>query len=172
MRLHTLKEVIRETMSSTTISEVIILIAATLLAGSFASYLISYSGIIQNNVATSIDIVRQQMNIRVKIMYATISEGCYIIYVKNIGYLPIYNSSFNSIDLYIGPYRRATLYKYSPTGGTGYFNIVDSDGDGVWEVGETAVLKACNAFISEPLYEVRVYVSGGVGDSYLFTPPP
>jgi len=164
-------------MSSVTISEVIILIAATLLAGSFAAYLVFYGNIIQNNVATSIDTVRHQMNIRVKIVYATInkSENCYIIYVKNAGYLPIHNSSFSSIDLYVGPYRRATLYRYNQTLDVGYFTIADSDGDGVWEVGETAVLKAryeVSTFSEEPLYEAKIYISNGIGDSYLFTPPP
>lgn len=164
-------------MSSVTISEVIILIAATLLASSFATYLVFYSNIIQNNIATSIGAVRQQMNIRVKIVYATIneSERCFIIYVKNVGYLPIHNSSFSFIDLYVGPYRRATLYRYDPNGGVGYFSIVDSDGDGVWEVGETAVLKAYyeeGTSTEEPLYEAKIYISNGIGDSYLFTPPP
>jgi len=164
-------------MSSVTISEVIILIAATLLAGSFAAYLVFYGNIIQNNVAISIDTIRQQMNIRVKIVYATIneSEKCYVIYVKNVGYLPIHNSTFSSIDLYVGPYRRATLYRYNPDGDVGYFSIVDSDGDGVWEVGETAILKAKydeSTFSEEPLYEAKIYISNGVGDSYLFTSPP
>ncbi len=164
-------------MSSVTISEVIILIAATILAGSFATYLVFYGNLVQNSVAISIDAVRQQMNIKVKIVYATIneSEHCYIIYAKNVGYLPIHNSSFSFIDLYVGPYRKASLYRYNPNGGVGYYTVEDGDGDGVWEVGETAVLKAkydASTFSEEPLYEAKIYISNGVGDSYLFTPPP
>jgi len=162
-------------MSSVTISEVIILIAATLLASSFATYLIFYSNILQSSVTISIDAANQRMNVRVEIVYATINETekCYVIYAKNVGYIPIHNSTYNSIDLYVGPYRRATLYRYNASGGAGYFTIEDSDGDGVWEVGETAVLKAeYSSLTEEPLYEAKIYISNGVGDSYLFTPPP
>jgi len=162
-------------MSSVTISEVIILIAATLLASSFAAYTVFYGNLIQNNVATSIDAVRQQMNVRVKIVYATINEieGCYTVYAKNVGNLPLHNSSFSSIDLYVGPYKRATLYRYNQNGGVGYFTVADSDNDGIWETGETVVLKAYyNTFSEEPLYEAKIYVPNGIGDSCLFTPPP
>jgi len=162
-------------MSSVTISEIIILIAATILAGGLASYIIFYGNVLQNSVATSIDTVERQMDIRVKIVYATINETgrCYVIYAKNVGHLPIHNASFSFLDLYVGPYRRATLYRYNPDGGTGCFTIEDSDGDGVWEVGETAILKAYySSFSKEPLYEAKIYISNGIGDSYLFTPPP
>lgn len=166
-------------MSSVTISEVIILIASTLLAGSFTAYAIFYGNLIQNNVASSIDAIKQQMNIRVKIVYATLneSERCFIIYVKNIGNLPILGSSFPYIDLYVGPYKRAALYIYSPNGSRsiGYFHIIDADRDGIWEVGETAIFKAFygEGALSrgEPLYEAKIHLHSGIGDSYLFTPP-
>lgn len=164
-------------MSSSTISEMIILMAASLLAGSFSAYAIFYGNIIQNNVASSIDSVRQQMNVRVKIVYASVneSENCFIIYVKNVGYLPISSSSFPYIDLYVGPYGRALLYRYDPApASAGYFLVLDADGDGAWEVGETAIFKAFygdGVFNgNEPLYEVKVYLRNGVGDSFFFSP--
>jgi len=164
-------------MSSVTISEVIILIASTILAGSFTAYAIYYGNLIQSNVASSIDAVRQQMNVRVKIIYATVnvSEGCFVVYVKNVGNLPISESSFLYIDLYIGPYGRAMLYRYSPdkTPSAGYFYIADADSDGLWEAGETAIFKApCEEQLNKnELYEVKIYLRSGIGDSYLFLPP-
>lgn len=165
-------------MSSATISEVIILIASTLLAGGFATYAIFYGNLLRSNIASSMDSIRQQMNIGVRIVYATVneSERCFIVYAKNIGNLPILSQSFPYIDLYIGPYKRAMLYTYSPNPtGAGYFMILDADGDGAWETGETAILKALygeGAFNrDEPLYEARIYLRSGIGDIYLFTPP-
>jgi len=161
-------------MSSVTISEVIILIASTILAGSFTAYAIFYGNLIQNNVASSIDAVRQQMNIRVRIIYATVSEGYFVVYVKNVGNLPIPESSFPYVDLYIGPYRRAALYRYSPNEppSAGYFCIADANSNGLWEAGETAIFKAsCEGSLNESLYEVRIYLRSGIGDSCLFSPP-
>lgn len=163
-------------MSSVTISEVIILIAATLLAGSFTAYAIFYGNLIQNNVASSMDAVRHQMNTRVKIVYATMneSENCFIVYVKNVGSLPILRSYFTYIDLYVGPYKRASLYTYSSSStSVGHFQVLDADRDGVWEVGETAIFKAFHNGVfsrDEPLYEAKIYLREGIGDSYLFTP--
>lgn len=58
-----------------------------------------------------------------------------------LGNLPILNSSFPY--MYVGPYKRAQLYAYNPNLRTaGYFLILDADGDGAWEVGETAIFKA------------------------------
>lgn len=164
-------------MGSVTISEMIILMAATVMAGSFAAYAIFYGNLIQSNIASSMDAVRQQVNIRIKIIYATVneSESCFIIYVKNIGHLPILNSSFPYMDLYVGPYKRAALYKYNPgSPRAGFFLILDADGDYVWEAGETAIFKAfydgtLNG--SELLYEARICLRNGLGDSHLFTLP-
>lgn len=164
-------------MSSVTISELIILIASTLLAGSFATYAIFYGNLVQNSMSSSIDSIRQQLNVRVRIVHATISdiEGCFVIYAKNVGLLPIPSSSLPYIDLYVGPYRRASLYRYSPNSqNPGYFQAYDANGDGIWEVGETAIFKAfygSGPLSRGELYEAKICLRSGLGDSYLFTLP-
>ncbi|MHA1632565.1 MAG: hypothetical protein ACTSXC_07160 [Candidatus Freyarchaeota archaeon] len=159
---------------SVTLSEIVILTAALVLASSFSAYALYAGNLLQNNIARAIDGARRRINVRVEIAYATISEDGgrhFVIYSKNTGNLPI--STFDSIDLYVGEYLKAELYRYSSSGGTGYFNITDSDNDGVWEPGETAILRAYNGTsIEASLYEVKIYISNGVGDDYLFPPPP
>ncbi len=159
---------------SVTLSEIVILTAALVLASSFSAYAIYAGNLLQNNIAQAIDDARRRINVRVEIAYATISgdgDRHFVIYSKNTGNLPI--STFDSIDLYVGEYLKAELYRYSSSGGTGYFNLTDSDNDGVWEPGETAILRAYNGTsIEASLYEVKIYVSNGIGDDYLFPPPP
>jgi len=159
---------------SVTLSEIVILTAALILASSFSAYAIYAGNLLQNNIAQAINDARQQMNVRVEIAYATIcgdGNKHFVIYAKNIGTLPI--STFDSIDLYVGEYLKAELYRYNSSGGTGFFNLTDSDDDGVWEPGETAILRVYNGTsIEASLYEVKIYISNGIGDDYLFPPPP
>jgi len=160
---------------SVTMSEIIILIAATILASGFSAYAVYYGNLLQNNVAQAVDSARYQFNMRVRIAYATVEMGeeaaHFVVYAKNTGHLPI--SSFDSIDLYLGAYGRAELYRYSSTPDLGYFTLSDSDGDQVWEIGETGVLTVYNQTgIDAALYEARIYLFRGVGDTYLFTPNP
>jgi len=158
---------------SVTISEIVIVIAAVILASSFSAYAIYTGNLLQNNILQAVDNARRRMNVRVEIVYATIGGGSskyFVVYAKNTGNLPI--TRFESLDLYVGEYLRADLYKYNQSGGVGCFSITDSDGDGVWEVGETAILKAYNGTnVDAPLYESKIYVFNGIGSSYLFPPP-
>jgi len=158
---------------SVTISEIVIVIAAVILASSFSAYAIYTGNLLQNNIMQAVDNARRRMNVRVEIVYATISGGevkHFVIYAKNTGNLPI--SNFDSIDLYVGEYLKAELYRYNSSGGVGCFNMTDSDGDGVWRPGETAVLRAYNrTSIPASVYEAKIYVSNGIGSSYLFPPP-
>jgi len=158
---------------SVTISEIVILIASVILASSFAAYAIYTGNLLQNNIMQAVDNTRRRMNVRVEIVYATVSGESskhFVIYAKNTGNLPI--TRFESLDLYVGEYLKAELYRYNQSGGVGCFNMTDSDGDDVWEAGETVVLRAYNGTtIDAPLYESKVYVSNGIGSSYLFPPP-
>jgi len=84
-------------------------------------------------------------------------------------------TDFSVIDVYVGEYGRAMLCYYSSeaTVGSGKFNLIDVDGDGVWEIGETAIIKAYpDTDIDASIYEVKLVPFRGIPDSYLFPPPP
>lgn len=160
---------------SVSISEVIILIASIILASTFSAYTI-YAGVsLQSNIVQNLDTFKRNLHTRVDIGYATIetaSTSYFVIYAKNTGNLPL--TDFLVIDLYVGEYGRAVLYSYdeNATPGSGKFNLTDVDGDGVWEVGESAIIRAYpKQNPSADIYEVKIVPYRGIPSSYLFPPP-
>jgi len=161
---------------SLTLSEIIMVIASVVLASSFSAYAIYAGTSLQSNVLQGIDTVKTNMNTRVDIVYATIDEETspkhFVIYVKNTGTIPL--KDFVLIDVYVGEYRKATLYSYNPNAGagSGKFNLTDVDSDGVWEIGETATIRAFpKNDVNASLYEARIVPYRGIPSSYLFSPP-
>ena len=161
---------------STTISQVIILIASVVLASSFSAYAI-YAGVsLESNIVQNLDTFKRNVHTRVDIGYATIDETTspkhFVIYVKNTGILPI--TDFSTIDLYVGEYGRAELYVYSRDAqpGSGRFNLTDVDEDGVWEPAESVTIRAYpKENVTAQIYEVKIVPYRGIPSSYLFPPP-
>jgi len=161
---------------STTLSEVIILIASIVLASSFSAYAIYAGTSLQSNIIQNLDTFKKNIHSRVDIAYATIDETTnpdhFVIYVKNTGTLPI--TDFTMIDLYVGEYGRAEFYSYSEDAGvgSGKFNLTDADGDGVWEAGETATIRAYpKTDVAGEIFEVKIVPFRGIPCSYLFPRP-
>ncbi len=161
---------------SSTLSESIILIASVILASGFSAYAIYSGSSLQSNIIQNLDSFKRNVNTRVDIGYATINQttnpNYFVIYVKNTGTLPI--TDFSKIDVYAGEYGKAVLYSYSPTStvGSGKFNLTDVDGDGVWEPGETAIIRAYpKTNVSAEVYEVKVVPFRGIPSTYLFPSP-
>ena len=161
---------------SLTLSESIILIASIVLASAFSAYAIYAGTTLQSNLLQNIDTIKRNLHTRVEVAYATIDETTspdhFVIYVKNTGTLAI--TDFSLLDVYAGEYGRATLYIYDQNAiaGSGRFTLHDADGDGVWEVGETAVIRAYpKKDLNGSLYEVKVVPYRGIPSSYLFSPP-
>ncbi|MCS7386583.1 MAG: flagellin [archaeon GB-1867-005] len=162
---------------STTITEIILLIASVVLASGVSAQAI-YTGIsLQSNILQTMDYAKRDLNIRISIGYATINETVtpkyFIIYAKNTGLMPI--TDFSTIDVYVGEYGRVILCTYSSdaTIGSGSFSLTTVDGDGIWEIGETAIIKAYpSTDINASIYEVKIVPFRGIPSSYLFPPPP
>ncbi len=161
---------------SSTLSEVIIVIASVVLASGVSGYVVYTGSLLQSDILQAVETARREMAVQLEIVYATIdsstSPSHYVIYAKNIGPLPV--TDYEHLDLYVGPYREAELYSYnaSATPGSGEFTLEDVDGDGVWESGETAVLRAYPR--EEPsgeVFEARLEPFRGVGSTYLFSGP-
>ena len=164
---------------SLTLSEMIILIASVILASAISSYTMYMGNLVMSDVSQSVNEMRRSTYIKLKIAYATIETvdgvDCFVVYVKNAGSLSI--TDYSTIDVYVGEYGRAQLYTYSDTLSPGCF-IIDSitgDGDSDWDPGETARI------VAEPssgipsgvaVFEVKIVPLRGIGDSYLFPPPP
>ncbi|MCS7120356.1 MAG: hypothetical protein RMJ07_01630 [Nitrososphaerota archaeon] len=162
---------------STTLTEVIILIASIVLASGTAAYAI-YAGVsLQSNIVQNLDTFKRNIHTRVDVGYAAIdtstSPAHFVIYVKNTGTLPI--TDYSSLDVYVGTYGRALLYSYSASAepGSGRFSLSDVDGDGVWEPYETATIRAYPT--AEPtgsVYEVKIIPYRGIPSTYIFPSQP
>jgi len=163
--------------SSTTISETILVLASILLASGFSAYATYMAGIVKSDMSQALSEARRTANLRVEVVYACIdtADNCFVVYVKNTGNLPI--TDFSLVDVYVGPYGYARLYTYNPSASSsnpGYFNLTDSDGDGVWEPAETAEIRAYpeGGIPDASMYEVLVKPFKGIGSDRLFPPPP
>ena len=162
---------------SLTISEAIMVIASVILASGFAAYAIYAGTSLQSNIMQNLENAKKSMDTRLDIVYAVVNQTTnpsplFTIYVKNSGSLPI--SDFGLISIYVGVYGQATVYSYnsSASTGSGMFNMTDSDGNGVVEMGETATIQVYNATnVFGSLYEAKVVPYRGIPSSYLFSPP-
>lgn len=162
---------------SLTISHVIILISSVIMASGVSGYIIYSGNQLQNNIIQSVSDAREVMSLQIEVVYATVNQSTtpdsFVIFAKNVGRRSI--ADFTYLDLYVGEYGRATLFPYKADAGegSGFFSLTDVDGDGDWESGETAILRAYPE--SEPsgtVFEVKVVPFRGIGSSYLFAPPP
>mgnify|MGYP000038166423 CR=1 FL=1 len=162
---------------STSITEVILLTASVVLASGVSAQAM-YAGLsLQSSIIQTVDISKRNLNTHIEIGYATVNDTAtpryFIIYAKNVGFMPI--TDFSLIDVYIGEYRRAILCRYNKNAsvGSGKFNLTDADGDEVWEVGETAIIEAYpKTDIEASVYEAKIIPFRGVPSSYMFPPPP
>lgn len=165
---------------SVSITHMLMLIVAVIVAGAVAGYTIYYTNVMGSQMVNTARNMNVKMMSTVEITYATIDNSTnpahYVVYVKNTGSLAIPYSEWKDIDIYIGPYKQASLYTYDPSGGvgSGTFNMKDADGDKSWEAGETAIFYVYpTANPSDvPTYEAKIFLWHGLGDDYLFPPPP
>lgn len=163
--------------ASLTISHVIILISSVILASGFSGCIIYTGGQLQSNIVQTASDARETMSLQVEIVYATVNETTtphsFVIFAKNVGQRSMID--FTNLDVYVGEYGSANLYSYKADAkeGSGFFSLKDVNGDGYWESGETAILRAYpSANPSGAVFEVKVVPFRGIGASYMFTPPP
>src|SRR5271157_835727 len=162
---------------SLTITEAIMVIASVILASGFSAYAIYAGTSLQSNIMQDLQNTKQSMDTRLDIVYAIVNQTTdpsplFTIYVKNTGSLPV--SDFNLISVYVGAYGQAMVYSYNSnaTTGSGQFNMTDSNGDGVVQIGEAATIQVYNSTnVSGSLYEAKVVPYMGIPSSYLFSPP-
>ncbi|MCS7115128.1 MAG: hypothetical protein RMJ15_05100 [Nitrososphaerota archaeon] len=162
---------------SLTLSHIIMVISSICLASVFSAYAFYTGNLVQNELMQNVSDYRRMVNMQLEIVYATIDSSTnpphFVVYAKNVGYLPL--NDFRHLDVYVGEYGKAQLYTYNPSSGpgSGQFNLVDSDEDGVWELRETVTIRAFpTSNINGVVFEAKIVPAKGIGSSYLFTGPP
>jgi archaellum component FlaG (FlaF/FlaG flagellin family) len=162
---------------SVTLSHVIMVIGSVILASTFSAYSFYTGGVVQNSMMQNARDVAGETSLQLEVVYATVdnstSPSHFVIYVKNIGWTPVYDYTY--LDIYVGEYGKAMLYSYDENAavGGGQFNVTDANGDGVWECRETAVIKVFpESAVSGVMYEAKVVPFRGISSSYMFPASP
>lgn len=161
---------------SVTLSHIIMVIASVCLASVFSTYAFYTGNLVQNELAQNVNDYKRIVNLQLEIVYATVDNSTnpshFVIYAKNVGYLPLRDFTF--LDIYVGEYGEAQLFTYNSTAdaGSGQFNLSDANEDGVWEPRETATIRAYpSSNVDGVIFEAKIVPSKGIGSSYLFPAP-
>ncbi len=157
---------------SVTITHIIMVIGAVILASAFVACAFYTGNIVQNEVTQEANNAKNNVDTQVQVIYATAntSQPVFVVYAKNTGSLPI--TDYADMDVYVGNYGSAQLYNYASNAlaGSGKFYIVDTNGNGVWEPRETAIIYAYpTEAINGTTFEVKVVPANGIGNDYLFS---
>lgn len=160
---------------SVTITHIIMVIAAVVLASTFVACAFYTGNVVQNEFTQGVSDAKNMIDTQLDIVYATANTtnpSAFAVYAKNTGKLPV--NDFTYIDIYVGEYSKAQFYSYdsSASTGSGTFTVIDADGDGIWEPRETATIYAYpSGTIDGTILEARIVPSKGVGSDYLFSVP-
>ncbi len=160
---------------SLTITHIIFVIAAVVLASTFTAAAFYTGNVVQNELNQGVSDVKNTVDIQLDIVYATANTSgnpTFVVYAKNTGILPV--NDFTYLDVYVGKYGSAQLctYDLAAAPGTAKFTLTDANGDGVWEPKETVTITAYpSGAISGSALEAKIVPSTGIGDDYLFSAP-
>lgn len=127
-------------VSTSFISEAIIMIAAIVATSVFATTFMSGLYAVSDMNRFAIDQLERELNTEVKIIFAApISDTVVKVWLKNVGQAEVSSDLIELSDLFFGP---KESFQYVPYGWTGlprwYYEFVkDVDGDSRWDPAET-----------------------------------
>jgi len=160
-------------MASESVGTAIIVIAGVILAAMVSAALFSQISLLdssmrlavrsaQNRLETSISIVLVSLN--------TSSTGKYfVVYAKNTGSRAITSSELTQTDLYLTDAQHTVLITYSSSGGYDKWSYVETSLNGVWDVGETLVIKVYNSTSFSIPTTVVIALPNGVRTEYVYS---
>ncbi|MCD6428737.1 MAG: hypothetical protein J7L12_03880 [Desulfurococcales archaeon] len=154
-------------MPSAVVSTAILVIAGVLMASAFAVAIISQAGAIDSAFKLASQNVLDKMKTSINIIYLTVNGSYFVAYVKNVGQKSVSASELNMTDVYLGNDTTLKLYVYGKAG-TGIWNYTETVNDGVWEPGETIVMRIYNSTALEGPYYIKIVLPNGVSDEDTF----
>ncbi len=160
---------------SLTITHIIMVIGAVILASAFVACALYTGNVVQNEFTQGVSDAKKTVDTQIDIVYATANTTgapVFAIYAKNTGKLPL--NDFTYLDIYVGTYGQAQLYSYNAAASleSGRFSVTDANGNGIWEPRETATIYAYpTGTIDNAMLEAKIVPSRGIGSDYLFSAP-
>lgn len=96
---------------SVTLTHILMVISSIVLASVFSAYAFYAGNLVQNELMQNANDYKRLVNMQLEIVYATVDSSTtpphFVIYVKNVGNLPLKDYSF--LDVYVGGYGEAQL---------------------------------------------------------------
>ena len=155
-------------MPSTVISTAIIVIAGVLMASIFAIAVISQVGAIDSTFKSLSRNALDKMKTSIDIVYLTVNDTYFVVYVKNTGQRSISINELYSTDIYFGNGTKVKLYTYG-TSGLNIWNYTETISDNTWGTGETLIIRIYNSTSIEGPYYIKIVLPNGVSDEDTFT---
>jgi len=150
---------------SVTISHALLTIVAITLAVSLAIAVLSQLSIVLNTISISVKQRSDSLRTIIAITnaYYDSANSKFHIFAKNIGDIPY--SDLENIDVYIGSAGGALDFYNISTNNITEYNVAD----GVWSPGETIEIVIETTKTYDPPYEVKIVLSNGVSETYVFS---
>ena len=155
-------------MASITIEEAIIVVSTIIATSILAAAIFSSLSRIEASYKSVVAATEEKMGTDIKIVFATSTSSTTVkVWVKNVGTSRIAPSMIVSSDLFFGKVDNAARLNYSSDWS---YSIVNDDGDGVWEPGETLEITiTLSSALSQGDYYVRFVLYNGKDAEYMFS---
>ncbi|MCC6010565.1 MAG: flagellin [Fervidicoccaceae archaeon] len=152
---------------SVTISHAILLIAAIIVASSFAFVMIAKTSTLSSIFSQNINqlTINSQLDFTFVYAYYNSVEGAFYVYLKNTGLAEIPGSYIAKSDLIIISNNKAQLIIYGDTK-PGYWIFQDTNGISGWQIGETVVIKAYNQTAVDLRMVIKFVLPSGLAKDY------
>jgi len=155
---------------ATVAAEAILLVAVIVCASIFASTITAKMIEMKQSVDVKTKDVVETAKTEVVIAYITYddSEGCFKVYIKNVGKVPVYD--VRKFTIVFGEYGKATLHEYSSPAIPGTWNYTEYDtANNILDVQEIISINIFNSTtLTNPCY-VKIVLPNGMSVEEVFT---
>ena len=154
---------------ATVAAEAILLVAVIVCASIFSSTIIAKMIELKQSIDVETRDVVETAKTEVVIVYITYddNEGCFKVYIKNVGKVPIYD--IRRFTIIFGEHGKATLYEYSSSAIPGTWNYTEYDAaNNILDVQEIISINIFNSTtLSSPCY-IKIVLPNGVNVEEVF----
>jgi hypothetical protein len=147
-------------MVSEGVTTAILVVAGVVIAAMVVSTIISQYYVVDSTIKGASRGLEDRLKTKVEIVHGAVEGDHFVVFTKNTGRRAVAVKEIESMDVYFGR-RCETLYKL----GTGpwTWSYEELEGDSVWSIGETLVLRIRNGTtIGPPPYCVKIVLPNGV----------
>lgn len=153
-------------MVNEVISEAILLIVSITLASLLGVLVISKYGLFESTFGTMVSSERNSMLSKIKVVYANVNGSSVVVWVKNIGSVPIIYIS--KMDVYFGPYGSASYIPYNNTSLPMWTYKIY--GGNTWAPGLTMLITInLSSAPGSGVYYIKLMTYEGASDEYIFS---